>query len=71
MLKDKKLIEIKRNIRGYNVSDKSGAQEECEVRKWRESLIYVGITCHIWVHRIGSIVIQIIIQNINGERFQT
>ena len=71
MPKDKTLIEIKRNIRGYNVSDKSGAQEECEVQKWEEGIIYVGSTCHIWVHRISSTVVQIIIKNNNGERFLT
>ena len=57
------------NIRGYNVSDQPGTQEEREVRKWVEGLIYVGIMCHIWVHRIGSTLIQIILKNINGERF--
>ena len=48
------------NIHGYNVSDQYIAQEEREVRKWAECLIYGGITCHIWVHRIGSTVVQII-----------
>ena len=57
------------NIRGYNVPDKYGAQEEREVIKWSEGLIYVGITCHILVHRIGSTVVQIILININVGRF--
>ena len=42
---------------GYNVSDKSGSQEECEVLKWVEGPISVGITLHIWVHIIGSTVV--------------
>ena len=67
----KSFIKIKKNICGYNITDKSRAQEEREVRKWAEGLIYVGITFHIWVHRIGSTVVQIIIRNINGERFRT
>ena len=64
-------IKIKRKFRGYNVSDQSGAQEEREVRKWSEGLIYIGITCHIWVYRIGSTVVKIILRKINEERFQT
>ena len=48
------------------MSDQSVAQEENEVQKWSEGLIYVGIMCHIWVHRIGSTVLQIILKNING-----
>ena len=62
-------IEIERKICGYNVTDKSRAQEECEVLKWIEDPIYVGITCHIWVHRIICTAVQIILRNINGERF--
>ena len=69
--KDKRFIKIKRDICGNNVSDQSGAQEEREVRNRSEGLIYVGITCHIWVHIIVSTVVQIILRNINGERFQT
>ena len=64
-------IKIKRSIFGYNLSDQSIAQQECEVQKWTEGYIYVGITCHIWVHRIVSTVVQIILRNINGERFRT
>ena len=45
----KKLIKIERTMRGYNVSDKSTAQEEHRVQKWSEGLIYVGITWHILV----------------------
>ena len=47
MPKDKSFIKIKRNICGYNVLDQSGAQEEREVRKRAEGLIYVGITGHM------------------------
>ena len=53
------------------MSDQSGSKEEHEVRKWAESLRYFGITYHIWVHIIGSTVVQIILRNINGEMFRT
>ena len=53
------------------MSEQYIAQEEHEVIKWSEGLIYVGITCHILVHRIGSTVVQIILININGESFRT
>ena len=69
--KDNFFIKIKRNICIYNAPDQPGAQEECEVQKWEEGIIYVGSTCHIWVHRISSTVVQIIIKNNNGERFLT
>ena len=48
------------------MSDKSGAQEERKVRKGAEGPIYVGLTCHIWVHIIGSTVVQIMLRYING-----
>ena len=59
------------NIHGYNVSDHLGTQEKREVQKWAESIIYIGITCHIWVDRIVSTVVQIILRIINKERFRT
>ena len=62
---------IKRNICEYKVSNPSGSQEYREIQKWEEGLIYVGITCHIWVHIIVSTVVQIILRYINGEMFQT
>ena len=55
----------------YNVSDQLGTQEEREVQKWAEGIIYIGITCHIWVDRIGYTVVQIILRIINRERFRT
>ena len=55
-----------RVIRGYNVLDKSGAQEEREVRNWSEGLIYFGIACHIWVPIIGYTMVKIILRNSNG-----
>ena len=67
----KYFIKIKRNIIGYSVSDQSIAQQEREVQKQAEGIIYVGITYHIWVHIIGSTLVKIILKNINGERFQT
>ena len=66
---EKCFITIKRNILGNNLSDQPGAQEERDIRKCEEGIIYVGITCHRWVHIIGSTVVQIILNNINGERF--
>ena len=69
MQKDIFFIKIRRNIRGYNVSDQSRAQEERDVRKWVECYIHVGITCQIWVHRIDATVVQVILKNINGLRF--
>ena len=51
------------------VPDKSISKEEYEVRKWVKGLIYVGITCYIWVHRIVSTLLQIILRNNNGESF--
>ena len=53
------------------MSDKSGAQEEHEVRKWAEGMVNVGNVCHIWMHRTGSTVVQIILRNVNGENFRT
>ena len=71
MPKDKKYISIKRNIRGNNFLNQSGAQVEHEVQKWAEGLIYVSNMFHMWLHRIVSTVVQIILRNINGEKFQT
>ena len=51
------------------VPDKSRSKEEFEVQKWVKGLRYVGITCHIWVHRIVSTVLQIILRNNYGESF--
>ena len=56
------------NIRGYNVSDQPGTQEEREVQTWAEGPIYLSIMCHILVHRIVSSVVQIILRDINGEK---
>ena len=49
------------------MSDQYGAQKECEVWKWTEGLIYVGITFHILVHRIISTLVQIILINIDRK----
>ena len=68
---DKWFIGSKRNIWGYNVSDSYGAQEEHEVLKWEEGLIYVGSMCNNYVHRIRFTVVQIILINIDGEMFWT
>ena len=69
MSKDNKIIKIKRDICGYNLSDQYRAQEEREVRKWEEGIVYVCITCHIWLHIIGSAVVKIVLGNMNEERF--
>ena len=61
----KRFIKIWRKIFGYNVSDQSITQKDREVQKLAKGLIYFGITCHIWVHRIGSTGVQIILININ------
>ena len=51
------------------MSDHPGAQKEREVRKWAEGIIYIGVMWHVWVHIISSAVVQIILININVERF--
>ena len=51
------------------MSDQSRAQEQHEILKWAEGLIYVGIMCHKWVHIIGSTMVQILLRNIDGEMF--
>ena len=52
------------------MSDQSRSQEDRRIRKWSKGPIYVGIMCHILVHRIFSTVVQIILRNINIERFE-
>ena len=69
MPKGEIFLEIERNICGYNVSYQTRAQEELEGLKCSEVSIYFGIACHIWVHKIGCTVVQIILRNINVKRF--